>query len=140
MQVIPKYKTVYLADFSAPIDWDFEQIVWVKDKFTREYLQIFQPIEMAVNSFNPYITKNRAFAIYPTKILVSHYPDNRCPRRLLIKYIPLVYYKILDKNGIEMPDHHSGRPRTYLEAKRMVDLLNSPNNKGEYYPYKMEEI
>lgn len=39
------------------------------------------------------------------------------------------YFKILDKDGIEMPDHWSGRRRTYDEAKKMVDSLNK---NGEY--------
>lgn len=34
------------------------------------------------------------------------------------------FYKIVDKDGIEMPDHYSGRRRTYDEAKKMVDGLN----------------
>ena len=33
-------------------------------------------------------------------------------------------YKILDCNGVEMPDHYSGRGRTYKEAKIMIDKLN----------------
>lgn len=46
-------------------------------------------------------------------------------------------YKILDKDGIEMPDHWSGRRRTYEEAKKMVDSLNK---NGEYKPYTMVEV
>ena len=45
-------------------------------------------------------------------------------------------YRIVDKDGIEMPDHYSGRRRTYEEAKKMVDGLNK---NGEYRPYKMIE-
>ena len=47
------------------------------------------------------------------------------------------FYKILDKNGVEMPDHWSGRRRTYDEAKKMVDGLNK---NGEHSPYTMIEI
>lgn len=47
------------------------------------------------------------------------------------------YFKILDKDGIEMPDHYSGRRRTYEEAKKMVDSLNK---NGEYRPYTMVEV
>jgi len=46
-------------------------------------------------------------------------------------------YKILDKDGVEMPDHWSGRRRTYEEAKKMVDSLNK---NGEYRPYTMVEV
>ena len=46
-------------------------------------------------------------------------------------------YKILDKDGAEMPDHWSGRRRTYEEAKKMVDSLNK---NGEYRPYTMVEV
>ena len=44
------------------------------------------------------------------------------------------YFKILDKDGIEMPDHYSGRYRYYEEAKK---LLNRLNIIGEYKPYTM---
>ena len=47
------------------------------------------------------------------------------------------YFKILDKDGIEMPDHYSGRRRTYEEAKKMVDSLNK---NGEFRPYTMVEV
>lgn len=47
------------------------------------------------------------------------------------------FYKILDKNGYEMPGHWSGRNRTYEEAKKMVDSLNK---NGEHKPYTMIEI
>lgn len=47
------------------------------------------------------------------------------------------YYKILDKNGVEMPNHYSGRYRTYEEASKMVDSLNKG---GEYKPYTMVEV
>jgi len=47
------------------------------------------------------------------------------------------FYKIVDKDGIEMPDHYSGRRRNYEEAKKMVDRLNK---NGEYRPYKMVEV
>ena len=47
------------------------------------------------------------------------------------------FYKIVDKDGIEMPDHYSGRRRTYEEAKKMVDGLNK---NGEHKPYKMVEV
>lgn len=44
------------------------------------------------------------------------------------------FYKIVDKNGNEMPGHYSGRNRTYEEAKKMVDKLNK---NGEHRPYTM---
>ena len=44
------------------------------------------------------------------------------------------FYKIVDKNGCEMPGHYSGRNRTYEEAKKMVDKLNK---NGEHRPYTM---
>tara|TARA_R110002051_G_C8669321_1_gene490164 strand:- start:862 stop:1083 length:222 start_codon:yes stop_codon:yes gene_type:complete len=47
------------------------------------------------------------------------------------------FYKIVDKHGIEMPDHYSGRRRNYREAKKMVDGLNK---NGEHKPYKMIEV
>lgn len=46
-------------------------------------------------------------------------------------------YKILDKDGVEMPEHWSGRRRTYDEAKNMVDTLNK---NGEYRPYTMVKL
>ena len=46
-------------------------------------------------------------------------------------------YKILDKDGVELPDHWSGRRRTYDEAKKMVDNLNK---NGEFSTYTMIEI
>ena len=46
-------------------------------------------------------------------------------------------YKILDKNGVEMPGHWSGRRRAYDEAKKMVDTLNK---NGEYRPYTMVKL
>lgn len=46
-------------------------------------------------------------------------------------------YKIIDKNGIELPRHWTGRYRTYEEA---VKILNNINIDGEYKPYKMEEV
>lgn len=47
------------------------------------------------------------------------------------------YFKILDKDGIEMPDHYTGRRRTYDEAKKMLDSLNK---NGEFKPYTMVEV
>lgn len=47
------------------------------------------------------------------------------------------YYKILDKDGIEMPDNWAISPRTYERVKRLLDRLN--NNKAENYPYIMVE-
>lgn len=44
-------------------------------------------------------------------------------------------YSILDKDGIEMPTHASGRRRTFSEAFKMITRLNK---NGEYGPYKME--
>lgn len=46
-------------------------------------------------------------------------------------------YTILDKDGVEIPDHWSGRRRTYEEAQKMVDSLNK---NGEYRPYTMVEV
>lgn len=46
-------------------------------------------------------------------------------------------YKILDRNGNEMPDHYSGRRRTFEEAKRMVENLNKNR---EYKPYTMIKV
>jgi hypothetical protein len=49
----------------------------------------------------------------------------------------LYEWMILDKNGDEMPRHHSGRLRTLDEAKKMVDRLNKD---GEYKPYKYKKF
>jgi hypothetical protein len=46
-------------------------------------------------------------------------------------------YKILDKDGVEFPNHWTGRKRTYEEAKKMIDKLNET---GEYKPYTMIKI
>ena len=42
--------------------------------------------------------------------------------------------KILDKDGIEMPDDWAVTPRTYERVKRLLDRLNV---NGEYRPYTM---
>ena len=47
------------------------------------------------------------------------------------------YFKILDKDGIEMPDHWTGRRRNYDEATKLLNVLN---NNGEYKPYTMVEV
>jgi hypothetical protein len=47
------------------------------------------------------------------------------------------YWKILDKDGVEMPSHYSGRYRTCEEAMKMLDKLNVD---GEYRPYTMERV
>ena len=47
-----------------------------------------------------------------------------------------IYFKILDKDGIEMPNHYTGRRRTYEEAKK---ILNRLNKNGEFKPYTMVE-
>ena len=44
------------------------------------------------------------------------------------------YWKILDKDGIEMPDDWAIAPRTYEKVKRLLDRLNV---NGEYRPYTM---
>ena len=46
------------------------------------------------------------------------------------------YWKILDKDGIEMPDDWAVTPRTYERVKRLLDRLNE---NGEYRPYTMVE-
>lgn len=46
-------------------------------------------------------------------------------------------YKVVDRDGLEMPPHYSGRHRTYKEAKRLIELLNKH---GEYPPYRMISI
>lgn len=46
------------------------------------------------------------------------------------------YWKILDKDGIEMPDDWAVTPRTYEKVKRLLDRLNV---NGEYRPYTMVE-
>lgn len=45
-----------------------------------------------------------------------------------------VTWKILDKDGIEMPDDWAVTPRTYERVKRLLDRLNV---NGEYRPYTM---
>lgn len=45
-----------------------------------------------------------------------------------------VTWKILDKNGIEMPDDWAVTPRTYENVKRLLDRLNV---NGEHRPYTM---
>lgn len=44
------------------------------------------------------------------------------------------YWKILDKDGIEMPDDWAGTPRTYEKVKRLLDRLNV---NGKHRPYTM---
>ena len=45
-----------------------------------------------------------------------------------------VTWKILDKDGIEMPDDWAVTPRTYEKVKRLLDRLNV---NGENRPYTM---
>lgn len=56
--------------------------------------------------------------------------DNQVLERLAARF------KILDKNGVEMPRHPSGRLRTLEEAVAMQDRLNK---NGEYKPYSVIE-
>jgi hypothetical protein len=44
------------------------------------------------------------------------------------------YWKILDKDGIEMSDDWAVTPRTYERVKILLDRLNV---NGEYRPYTM---
>ncbi len=46
-------------------------------------------------------------------------------------------FKIVDKDGIEMPDKHNGERRNKAEAQKIVDLLNK---NGESKPYRMINI
>lgn len=46
-------------------------------------------------------------------------------------------YKVVDREGLEMPLHYSGRHRTYKEAKRLIESLNKH---GEYSPYSMISV
>jgi|FLOH01.1.fsa_nt_gi hypothetical protein len=62
---------------------------------------------------------------------------NKQDKPYIISGVSSRFYKIVDKDGIEMPDHYSGRRRTFEEAKKMVDSLNK---NGEYSPYKMVEV
>ena len=50
------------------------------------------------------------------------------------RYVSCRYWKILDKDGIEMPDDWAVTPRTYEKVKRLLDRLNV---NGEYRPYTM---
>ena len=45
-------------------------------------------------------------------------------------------YSIFDCHGMLLPDHYSGRHRTYEEAKKLLDRLNK---NGENRPYTMEK-
>jgi hypothetical protein len=49
----------------------------------------------------------------------------------------MTFYKIVDKNGYELPLHYSDRHRTYEEASKLIQRLNQH---GEYKPYKMIKI
>lgn len=46
-------------------------------------------------------------------------------------------YKILDKDDVEMPRHHSGRGRSFSEAFKLIIRLNK---NGENRPYRMEPL
>jgi 2,3-bisphosphoglycerate-independent phosphoglycerate mutase len=46
-------------------------------------------------------------------------------------------YSIFDCHGMLLPDHYSGRHRTYEEAKKLLDRLNK---NGENRPYTMEKV
>ena len=55
-------------------------------------------------------------------------------KRITMPTVTEIYFKIFDKDGIEMPNHYTGRRRTYKEAKNMLDMLNK---NGEFRPYTM---
>ncbi len=44
-------------------------------------------------------------------------------------------YTIFDKNDMELPEHYSGRGRTWDEAKKLVEGLNKT---GEFKPYTIK--
>lgn len=44
-------------------------------------------------------------------------------------------YKVLDRDGCEMPLHYNGRHRTHDEATNLCAQLNQ---NGEFKPYRIE--
>lgn len=48
------------------------------------------------------------------------------------------YYKILDKNGSEMP-HYTGEFKPYTDYQRAKKMLDKFNLTGEYAPYTLVE-
>jgi hypothetical protein len=132
--IIPKYTTVYPKNGKATINPLYECVIWIKDKETKEHLSYTSPENALVDSYNEYLKDRKQFVLRGGEI---YFADNVKSKRILIKYVPVKYYKIVDRYGYEMPEHYSGRPRMFLEAERM---LNSLNNGGEFKPYKMIEI
>lgn len=81
-----KYITVYPKDFKVDIN-NIEHILWVKDKKNnKEKLSYISPTDVLQNSCNEYMNKTRQFCVRMNEIFFTSYPDNKCPRRILIKY------------------------------------------------------
>ncbi len=68
--------------------------------------------------------------------LVSDEKSNWIEDLELSRLVNEKYYKILDRDGIEMPDNWAVTTRTYERVKKLLDRLNV---NGECRPYTMVE-
>jgi hypothetical protein len=59
-------------------------------------------------------------------------PEDEYFENVVKRYSNNILYKILDKDGTELPDDWAMTPRTYKNVKRLCDTLNI---NGEYKPY-----
>lgn len=84
----PKYKTVYPKKFKAKLNFDFEHLVWVKDKKTKQYLSAEPLSNFDQISVDLYRNEKRYFWVGMCDLYISSGHNNKCPKRILIKYIP----------------------------------------------------
>lgn len=85
--MIPKYKTIYPENFEAELNFDFIHILWVKDKSNKQLLYSILPEDFKSAGIDYFRNNWRRFMLRINKIYLSNYPDNKNPKRLLIKYI-----------------------------------------------------
>lgn len=83
----PKYKTIYPKNFKAILNFDFQVILWAKNKDTKKYLEHNFQKEMNVNQISEYLNNERSFCIKINELYISNCPSDKCPKRILIKYI-----------------------------------------------------
>lgn len=80
----PKYKTIYLSENKGELNFDFYGILWIKDKFTKEFMRATEPIKMMQLTMGAFTKENKYFFIRENTIFVTTNTSNR----ILIKYAP----------------------------------------------------
>ena len=85
----PRYKTLRPHGGKASLDYDMEQIIWVKDKATKLYIKYIRPEWSGMKMVQEMRTTDYWFAVFHGKICIaSSIHGNKCPKRILVKYIP----------------------------------------------------